>query len=62
MSNFLTRKEIAAANEVSPETIRRCEHALGLDRCRDRSCERPIRYDRTRATRQLRRRGLRIPN
>lgn len=57
----ITRKEIAAANDVSPETIRRNERALTLHRCRDRTCNRPVRYNRDDAARRLRARGFEVP-
>lgn len=57
----ITRKEIAAANGTSHETIRRRERDLGLHRCRDRTCNRPVRYDRETAARALRRRGFEVP-
>jgi len=58
-SKFVTRKEIASVNEVSERTIRRRERELGLDKCRDRACERPIRYDRSCANDELRKRKMR---
>jgi len=61
MRRHITRKEIAAANDLSDRTIRRREADIGLDRCRDTRCERPIRYDRQKAARALRENGYEVP-
>jgi hypothetical protein len=61
MSQYTTRKEIAAVNELSEKTIRRRERLLGLHECRDRACERPVRYDRTKAGQALTSRGYKAP-
>jgi hypothetical protein len=60
-SQFVTRKEIARANELSAQTIRRKERSIGLDRIRDRACDRPVRYDGAAAAELLRSKGLRAP-
>lgn len=57
-SRYITRKEIAAANEVSDDTIARREGELGLDECRDRACQRPVRYHRTPACECLRKHAM----
>lgn len=57
----ITRKEIAAANDLSDDTISRREKLLGLDECRDNTCARPIRYKRAEATRRLRAQGYNVP-
>jgi hypothetical protein len=43
-SKFITRKEIASANELSDDKVALSEKIIGLDKCRDRACARPIRY------------------
>ena len=45
-SKFVTLKEIANAVELSPRTIIRREHNLGLDSCLDKICRKPRRYRR----------------
>lgn len=60
-SNYITRKEIAAANEVSDDTIARNEKRYGLDTCRDRACRKPVRYRAVEARARLREQGLREP-
>lgn len=54
MSRYITRKEIAAANEVSCDTIARLEKKLGLDKCQDQACARPVRYHAEKARKCLR--------
>jgi hypothetical protein len=61
MSRTITRKEIAAANDLSERSIRRREKQIGLDHCRDHTCNRPIRYKREEAARRLRARGFEVP-
>jgi hypothetical protein len=61
MSRYFTRKEIAAANEVSCDTIARLEGKLGLDKCRDQACARPIRYHVECARRCLQEHSLNEP-
>lgn len=61
MSRYTTRKEIAAANEVSEKTIRRREGSLGLRECRDTACTKPVRYDREKAAAALRKNGYKAP-
>lgn len=60
-SQYITRKEIAAANEVSDETIRRRERHYGLHRCRDQACQKPVRYHRAAAAICLRAHSLNEP-
>jgi hypothetical protein len=57
----MTRKEIAAANDLSDDTIARRERRLGLDKCRDRTCNRPFRYHRDQAAQRLRANGYQVP-
>lgn len=61
MRKTITRKEIAAKNDVSSETIRRNERRLKLNTCRDRTCNRPVRYFRDQAAERLRARGFEVP-
>ena len=61
-SQFITRKEIAAANEVSDDTIARRERSLGLNSCRDRACQKPVRYHRSRAAECLRAAAMNEPD
>ncbi len=61
MSAYITRKEIAAANNLSSETIRRKEKEIGLSGCRDKTCEKPIRFYAAAAKLALRSKGYRIP-
>ena len=56
-----TRKEIAAANEISDRTMRRREKSLGLSDCRDASCQRPVRYHASKASERLKRNGWQSP-
>lgn len=60
-SRYITRKEIAAANELSPEAVRLQERRLRLNECRDKSCARPVRYHRERAAENLRRHDWQVP-
>jgi hypothetical protein len=61
-SRFITRKEIASANELSDDTIRRRERQIGLDKCRDSTCIKPVRFDRATASTALRKKGYRAPD
>jgi len=61
MNRTITRKEIAAANDISDTTVRRKERALGLHRCRDRVCRRPIRYHAAEAAARLRAARWNVP-
>ncbi len=60
-SAYITRKEIGNANELSHETIRRREHSLGLDQCKDKGCSSPVRYIRTTAESILKLKGMIAP-
>jgi hypothetical protein len=60
-SQYFTRKEIASANGLSVESIRRRERELGLDRCLDAACRKPIRYHRAGATAALTAAGMKVP-
>ena len=60
-SRYITRKEIAAANEISDDTVRRRERQYGLDSCRDQACHRPVRYHGEEARRRLRENHLNEP-
>ena len=55
----ITRREIAAANDLSDESIARAEHRLGLDLCRDR--KRPYRFHRAQAAERLLAAGYQVP-
>lgn len=57
----ITRKEIANANNISEPTMRRREKSLGLSECRDRACDRPIRYYADKAAEKLKRNGWNSP-
>lgn len=59
ISQYITRKEIAAMLEVSTMTIGRNEKALGLDKC-DKVFinKRMIRYDRKKAIAALKERNI----
>ncbi|HXS68308.1 MAG TPA: hypothetical protein VN761_05660 [Candidatus Polarisedimenticolia bacterium] len=61
MSRYITRKEIAAANEVSIDTIARLESRIGLDQCRDQACARPVRYHANPARECLRKNKMNEP-
>jgi len=61
LSRYLTRKEIAAANEVSIDTVARLEARIGLDQCRDQACARPVRYHAAEARECLRKNKLKEP-
>lgn len=61
MSRYITRKEIAAANEVSVDTIARMESRIGLDECKDKACARPVRYHATEARECLRKNKMNEP-
>lgn len=56
-----TRKEIAAANDVSHDTVRRRERELRLNTCKDASCRKPIRYHAKEAHEHLERSGWKSP-
>jgi len=56
-----TRKEIASANSVSSNTVKRRERELGLSGCRDRACRKPIRYNADKASEWLKRAGWQSP-
>jgi hypothetical protein len=56
-----TRKEIANANSVSSNTVKRRERELGLSDCKDAACRKPIRYHSKQAQENLERKGWRSP-
>lgn len=56
-----TRKEIASANSVSSNTVKRRERDLGLSGCRDKACRKPIRYNADKASEYLSRSGWNTP-
>lgn len=57
----ITRKEIAAANDVNEITVRRREREIGLHTCRDRACRRPVRYRASEAEARLRQHQWNVP-
>ncbi|MGA2685907.1 MAG: hypothetical protein ABSF51_12735 [Verrucomicrobiota bacterium] len=57
---FVTLKEIAAALEISPDTLRRRLADFGLDQCRDATSKKPIRFHRAAAMRELAKKGFNV--
>ncbi len=57
MSKFITAKDLAAELEMDARSIRRNQHALGLDEALDTSCRKPLRWFRDKARRILTKRG-----
>ncbi len=59
MSRFVTSKDLAAELELNERTIRqpRKQHALGIDECIDRTCEKPIRFRMEQARQALKKIG-----
>lgn len=56
-----TRKEIAAANEISSKTVKRREREIGLTECKDAACRKPVRYHAKKAHDFLERSGWKSP-
>ncbi len=58
MTNTITRKEIAAAADVSEDTVTRREKSWGLDKCISQARQKPVSFFRDKVNQALISRGI----